>query len=440
MPVNVESQLVSSILRNSDFKTALANGVTAEMFHSHQDEWTWLETYWRKYRRHPTKAAFLAKFPDFRISRVDDTHYYTDEVKRSHVRHTLIGIVNDVTDALSDGDIDSAVKQMNASVISAYAGLNSQNDGDIFASYTDILGDVETRVRRANETGSSGIPSGFSKIDEELGGFNSGESIILGARLGSGKSWLLQAWAAAASAAGKCVLFDALEQSRAQVGMRLHALMSSSVGEQVFASNSLMRGKDFDVRAYRAFLKKLKREIRGRLHVSDTSRGLVSPLTIASQIERIQPDIVFIDYLTLLRKAVADWQGVAENSGAIKSLATRYDIPIVSAAQLNRNDGLGKGNEPPGAEALAQSDAIGQDADIVFTSKQISRHVITMKAAKVRNGPGGWLCWVEFDPTNGVVRDISANRAQTLMDKDADDAADEREGVVKTRLRRPASE
>lgn len=427
MPVSPEAQLISSVIVNSELRKAISAGITPDMFHHCHDEWQWLVDYWTRHRKQPSRVAFKARFDTFRLLKVDDTDHFIDEVRRSHTRTTMIGVVNTVADALADGDVDLAMKLMGTSMVQAYATLGTGNDTDIFSDYKDILFDVEARVQRVQETGLSGIPTGFSKVDEETGGHNPGELTIVGARLGHGKSWVLQSWAAHAAAKNYIVLFDALEQTRAQVGMRLHGLLSSSVGEKIFRTTSLMRGRDFDLRAYKAFLRDLKKTFTGRLHVSDTSRGLVSPMTIAGQIERWSPDIVFVDYITLLKRSGNEWFNVAELPGELKSIAGRYHIPIVAAAQLNRADGISRGNEPPGVESLSQSDAIGQDADAVYTMKQLSPSVTVMKAAKMRNGAGGWLSYLEFRPGDGIIKDISYQRAQILMDKDADAADAEKD-------------
>lgn len=427
MPRSPEADLISSVLRQQDMKTATAHGAVSDMFHSYNDEWMWLERYYRKYKRTPSKAAFKAKFADFRISLADDTAHFVDEVKKSHVKHILIGGINEAADSLGDGDLDLAMKKMQEAMLAGFAGIGGDADTDVLTDYTSVLDDVAARVRRVKETGSAGIRTGISKIDEETGGLMPGDLIVFSARLGSGKSWVMQSIAAHAAANGHRVLYDALEQTRAQVTMRLHSLLSGRSGKQVFKSRSLMQGKDFDFEEYKRFVRSLKNIIKGQIHVSDTARGLVSPLTVQGQIERWHPDIFFVDYLTLMKKSTSDWSGVAELPGQIKSLATRYEMPGVIAAQLNRQDGMGRGDEPPGAEALAGSDAIGQDADLVFTMKQLSKRIIALKCAKFRNGSAGWKCWIHFDPDAGALVDVSWQKAQRIMDQDADERDKEKD-------------
>jgi replicative DNA helicase len=427
VPTSPERLLLSSVMKQGDFKTALAHGATVEMFHTHHDEWAWLTNYYSQYRKMPAKATFSAKFPEFRIANVSDTLYLVEEVKKTHAQTVLIERMEEVAEMVATGDIDGAVRTMNASIVEVAAGVGVVGDSDILTDFSDILADVDSRVKRAKETGSAGIPTGFPRLDELIGGLNPGDIGVVAARLGQGKSWTMQKMATNAVTNGYNVVFDALEQTRAAVAFRIHSLLSSTTKE-VFNSTSLMRGKDFDPKKYRAFLRDLKSSVPGRLHVSDASRGRVSSLTIASQIEKHQPDIAFIDYIALMQRPQQDWQGVATLSGELKSLAGNYSIPIVYAAQLNREFGLGK--EPAGPEAIALSDAIGQDADLVITQRQLSRRVLAFRLAKNRNGPGDLRWWVEFDPANGVIKEVSYNRAMDLEDEDKDLADAEQDKAV----------
>ena len=418
MPSNPEQLLISSILKNGDFKTALAHGISGDMFHVYSDQWLWIESYYARYRRCPARETFAAKNSDFRILRANDTVFFTDEVKKSHARHLLIRLVNDIADDIASGDVDTAIKKAGPEIIAIASGIGVNTDTDIFSDFSDVWDEVKARHTRVAANGSSGIPTGFQSLDDITGGWNNGDLIVLGARLGQGKSWVLQKTAATAAAAGYTTVFDALEQSRSQVAMRIHTLLSAA-GESLFRTTSLMQGRDFDLRAYRKFLIRLKKVMPGRLHVSDMSRGKVSPLTVAAQIERHSPDLVIVDYLTLMQKNGPDWQGVAQLSSDMQSLAASYQIPIIVAAQLNRADGAGKG-EPPGPEAIAQSDAIGQDAAVLITMRQHTQSTLQMKLAKNRHGPGGDKWWVRFQPGEGVIDEISFADAQDLMDKDKD--------------------
>jgi replicative DNA helicase len=84
--------------------------------------------------------------------------------------------------------------------------------------------------------------------------------------------------------------------------------------------------------------------------------------------------LIVVDYLQLVKGSKENKNNrereVAEVSRGLKALAKDYKCPIIALAQSNRNSentkGIGKKqNYDPGLSDLRESDAIGQDADIV---------------------------------------------------------------------------
>ena len=163
-------------------------------------------------------------------------------------------------------------------------------------------------------------------------------------------------------------------------------------------------------------------QISGALVVSDHPR--ITPEYLAAQIERNKPSIVFVDYLTLMRTnrsgASKDWLNVGELSAELKALAEDYQIPIVTASQINR---AGAGNQTPGTEHLSYADAVGQDADCVITMVRSSQHLLKGKVAKYRNGEDGQKFNLLFDPGRGVLEEVNDSKAKDIME--ADDIAND---------------
>jgi replicative DNA helicase len=254
------------------------------------------------------------------------------------------------------------------------------------------------------------------------GGLPPGEFIIVGARLGQGKSWAMTKMAASALMEGYTALYDSLEMTRTNITLRVQTMLSQAVGRP-YAAADLMTGTTIpDLVEYREIIAHLQDHVPGALHVADTTKGRISPMTIAAQIERIQPDIVFVDYLTLLdMQGEGDWKSVAALSNAMQSLAQRYKIPIVAAAQLNRADG--RTREVPGSDALARSDSVGQDADQVMNLQRKSTRVVKQKLVKNRHGMDGMSWYSEFRPGAGVIEEINQERAYELIDEDGVDEA-----------------
>lgn len=424
MATNPEALLISSVLREKDFTTAMARGVTNELFHAYQDEWLWIERYFSKHRKTPSKLAFKNHFPEFQVKAVEDTAHFVDEVRKSHSMYAMTGAMRDAADLMADGDVNAASMLLQKSVVTVNSQIGGTNDVNILESWKGIYDDVKFRKDKFDSDGMAGVPTGFETLDERTGGLQPGQLWIVGARLGEGKSWAMLRMAVAAIIMGHKVHFAALEMSQVDVAMRIHNFLSGSVGKQVFQSMALSQGKNFDIKAYREFLRTLSQQIKGTMTVSDKRK--IGSLEIAAQIERHRPDVYFLDYLTLAKtQGDGGWQDIGRLAKDLKDIAGEYKIPIVSAAQLNRADGTGKAM--PGPEALAQADAIGQDADAVITMKKRSDTIIEFMLAKYRHGNAGYGWHAKMDLDRGEFNELSYNKAMDQIEKDKEAALSEKE-------------
>jgi replicative DNA helicase len=415
--------LISAIINSGDHITASSNGVTHKFFHSYPDESRWIENYISRHRRAPSKSAFRSKFPSFKITKsADDVAFFCDEVRLSHATAELSIAVEDILSDMEDGHVLDALKKMNRSSLSIVSAMSGEsNDSDVISNYTDVLDEVKRRMARRADFGQAGIPTGFPTLDERTGGPQPGQVWIWAARLGQGKTWSLVRNAAAAVFSGFNVQYDALEGSRPEIAMRFHTFASSEYGREVFKNSDLSMGQNFSPRRYKEFLQSLRNDVKGKMHIADTSKGPISPLSIAAQIERNTPDAVFLDYITLMDTADAsgdDWKSIGRLSAALKQVAQQYQVPIIAAAQLNRSAAIGK--DLAGPEALAESDAIGRDADAVITMRQLSKHVIAFKLVKYRHGRDGYLWYTKFLPNTGHFEEITFDEAQDAISDDKD--------------------
>jgi replicative DNA helicase len=419
LATHAETLLISAVIRTGDFTSAIHAGLSKNLFHVHRDEWNWVERYVNRYRKTPGKATFKNKFPEFRIKAVDDVSHYADEVKQEHARYKLSVAIDKALAMAENDNVDQAVKSLHSELVEIQSRMEGESaDFDLVKDYAEVYDDVKARVEKVLESGQAGIPTGFKTLDLLTSGPQPGDFWIVAARLGMGKTWTLVRMACAAMFAGHVVQYDALEQSKKQVAFRCHSFMSSEYGKEVFKSLDLHRGKGFDLRSYREFLRSLSKHVSGQMFISDTSRGRVSPLTIAAQVERNKVDAVYLDYLTLMEGASDSWRDTAKLSAEIKQLTTRYEIPVIAAAQINRT---GAGKEPPKAEHIGLSDAIGQDADCVVTMAQQSKHVIKFRLSKYRHGQDGDIWYTEFSPNTGKFQEISGDRAEEIIEEDLEE-------------------
>jgi replicative DNA helicase len=415
-----ENLLISSIVQTGEYQHLASQGISSAMFHTYDQEAAWLEKYIQKNGKAPSKQALRQTFPEFVIYKVDDVKHWCEEVHRTHKQQSIVNLMDDALNMVDAGDEDAALALVQAGLQSiATTSQGVRNNFDVFDNWDEVYDSVQTRVDRVRLHGYAGVPTGFQTLDDITGGMQPGWFGVVAARLGQGKTWTAVRMAWAAAIAQRKVHYFSLEQSRLQIAMRVHAFGSRQFSSEVFNPMDLNRGKGFDIRKYKQFLQDMRAQRgNGQFKINDTARGIVTPSTIAAVIETEQPDIVFIDYLTLLGTSSDDWRGTAKLSSEIQSTAQRFDIPIMALSQVNR---LGISKEPPGAEHLSQADAIGQDADLVLTMTQLSKNVQKMKLAKFRHGQGGDTWFAKFSPGTGEYEEIDHATAEDLIEQDQED-------------------
>lgn len=432
MPTSPELLLISAMLRTKDHVLPAARGICAEMFHGYRDEYEWIENYIAQHRRTPSVGAFREAFRGVVLKKVDDVEEYIEKVRENNTMIVLRNHLLAITNTMKDGDIAGALKKLNTASVEAEASyLGYGMDTNIFEDFQDIKEEAIRRKNRVDATGFAGIPTGFPTLDELTGGIQPGWFVLISARAGVGKTRSLIRMACAAVFSGYTALYDALEQTRYEIATQVYAFASSEFGHSVLKSLDLAQGKGFDVENFEKFLQNMKGTVQGKFHVADSTRGAIGTATMAAQIERHKADIAFLDFLTLMENT-DDWQGIANLSKRIKRMAQKYRIPIVTAAQVNRN---GAGRNDQGLDKLAGSDQLGQDADLVINAQKFSKSVIVMTVVKFRHGPEGQKFYLKFDPNQGVMEEITYEQAMDLKDKDEDNEERETKKKFKPRER-----
>lgn len=410
-----EQTLISAVLATQDLATALEHGIDAAHFTEYGTEWEFIRGYHAQHGHTPQRVIFRAKFPRFEVLDFPDVTTAITDFAIAYRRQGLAQMVRETVGLLKADDVEKAslaalntATRLNAmfSPVTATDGLRAKDS---------FLDEVRKRQERISLRGMSGIDLGFPTLNDRTGGAQPGELWVVGARLGNGKTWTLAKMAAAALIDGHDVEFVSLEQSSMAISFRIHTLLAHHFGFTI-SNRGLNSGRGIDIESYSDLLDKIDANIPGRLTVTDSSRGRVSPATLSARVEKVRPDVVFVDYLTLLSdnrgaRATEDWRVAATISGDVKVVAQEHDVPIVCAAQINRQ---GDGTTPAKVAHLAQADAIGQDADAVVTQAKTSKRLLQLLLAKYRHGEDGFTFYAQFEPDTGQIGEITSDRADEI--------------------------
>ena len=245
-----------------------------------------------------------------------------------------------------------------------------------------IVGDYEDQYFR--EKKEAKLYTGFSKLDDIIGGLEGGDVIVIGARPGVGKSAFTSQIILEMAKAGKRIGFYNLEMSEKQVYERL---LSNQSGIRL---NRIRRAIQFLGDEKERF-DKANRTLEGMDIL--VSSGTKSVSEIRNECRHQELDCIIIDYLQLVR-ADTRYQSRASEVGAIskaiKALAMELNVPIIALSQLNRTSEMRETKEPTMGE-LREAGDIEQDASIIILLWNLDNEDKTRKGLKVDKNRQGEL-------------------------------------------------
>lgn len=211
----------------------------------------------------------------------------------------------------------------------------------------------------------TGVPSGFTDLDEMTAGFQKSDLVILAARPSMGKTaFALNVVQHAAIEHGVRVAIFSLEMSKDQLVQRL--LCSEGMVDAQRLRRGALHDEDYPKLARAAGL------LSSAQIWIDDSAGL-TPLAMRSKARRLKAEhdigLIVVDYLQLMQgpqNIENRQQEISYISRSIKALAKELDIPVLALSQLSRApEQRGGEHRRPQLSDLRESGAIEQDADVV---------------------------------------------------------------------------
>lgn len=251
----------------------------------------------------------------------------------------------------------------------------------------------EIEAARGRDGQMTGIPTGFSGLDQLTNGLHPGQMIIIAARPAMGKSTLALDFARAAAIKHDMpTIFFSLEMGRSEIAMRLLSA-EGSIPLQA------MRKGTLDSRDWTTIAATRGRINDAPLYIDDSPN--MTLVEIRAKCRRLKQreglKMVVIDYLQLMtsgKRVESRQQEVSEFSRALKLLAKELGVPVIALSQLNRGPEQ-RADKKPALSDLRESGSIEQDADmVVLLHREAAYEKESPRAgeadlivAKHRNGP-----------------------------------------------------
>src|SRR5262252_2043090 len=403
---SAEALLISALINTGTVGAECQYGISAADFVGYSEEYNWLVNYLETYGEQPSAPVFAVKFPGFPGSEHANVRSAAQAVHDGVNRRRMATAVTEATQMIALDQLDAAYDLLKNSQPRSAAPLPR-------ALLTDATHLDEWHARHRS------IELPYPTLQRHTGGIRAGNLWYVAGRPGQGKSAHLSNFGQHGVLTGNRVLMYSLEMSIEEVRARFHASLGQAMGYKALTLTNL-RDRVVDEAMYRRFMDELSERLLtagGCLDVHTPADGPVSPSVVASRASEY--DLVIIDYVSLMAadgggSAVDDWRVLAKISNSLKQIALAQKCALLCAAQINRDGDTG--SAPPKLKNLAQSDALGQDGDVVLTMRSKPHDVATdFSLEKNRHGTSGIRFYTTFDPNHGVYTEISADHAEDLV-------------------------
>jgi len=303
------------------------------------------------------------------VPSVANVEYYAKIVRQKALLRNLISTSKHIMSKAFDETLD--VRKIIDEAEKTIFDIAERETVGEFVEPSDILNNIFAKIQKATTSTDeyTGVPSGFTKLDDLTDGFHNAELIIIAARPSMGKTAFVLNIALNVALKQKMpVAFFSLEMPREQLMLRLISSYANLEGYILRKPRLLLNNQE----KYEALAHAAEVLSETKIFINDSSQ--VEVMDIRSRLrqlvakEKIQ--LVVIDYLQLMsHSSYKDnrQQQIAEISRSLKSLARELDIPIIALSQLNRKvDERGGKDRHPQLSDLRESGAIEQDADLVL--------------------------------------------------------------------------
>ncbi|NOX43104.1 MAG: replicative DNA helicase [Gammaproteobacteria bacterium] len=323
---------------------------------------------------------------------------YAEIVRERSILRQLVQVGTEVCTSVYNREGRSSIELLDNAekLVFKIADRGARSRGG-FAPIKELLVTVVERIDtlfHSNEA-LTGIPTGWTDIDNRTSGLQNSDLIIVAGRPSMGKtSFAMNIVEHAAIKAGVTTAVFSMEMSSEQLAMR----MMSSLGR---IDQSKVRSGKLDDNDWPRLTHAVSMLSEAPVFIDDTPA--LSPNELRARARRLKREhnlgLIVIDYLQLMQVSGTSENRVneiSEISRSLKALAKELNVPVIALSQLNRSLEQ-RPNKRPIMSDLRESGAIEQDADIiafiyrdeVYNEDTVDKGVAEIIVAKHRNGPIG---------------------------------------------------
>lgn len=392
----VTLQILNKVLENKDFSIIESNGLGSEYFQDYSDEYQFIEDHYRSYGVVCDKETFIKQFPDFAFIEVNEPDdYLIQTVREEYLYSKTVPVIQKAANLLKD-DSRQAVEFLTSSLTDL--PIHEESSGVNIISEAKQRLDLYEYKQQHKDTWM--ITTGFPELDTIVGGWDKGEDfVILFARTGQGKSWVLAKTLTHAWQIGYRVGYISPEMSAIKIGYRFDTLLKN------FSNKDLLRGNE--IKEYHMFINELSQN--STPFIVKTPKDFGKRITITKLRTFIQAnklDILGIDGITYLadersKKGDSKTITLTNISEDLMSLSLELGVPILAVVQSNRSGVKESAEDVPDIENIRDSDGIAYNASKIISLKQQGPG-LKMVVKKNREGASGGSLLYRWDIDKGL--------------------------------------
>ncbi len=341
---------------------------------------------------------YLMELQDM-VAYIPHVQDYVKIIEEKFVLRHLIETSKKITEACySEADADEIIDMAESEIFKVQENRYKQDIISLSESIEDVKRKIE--IIRQQKKNVTGIPTGFSTLDELTTGFHPGEFVVIAARPGVGKTSfaLNMLLNACVNTQEKSTgLIFSLEMTSDQLIQRMLCTAAGISGQKLrkgIISQNDAHNISFSLNEF----------AKSNIYIDDSTSG--TPIDIKAKARRLKRekdlDFLIVDYLQMMRlgRAAENKQiEVTEISRSMKLLAKELSIPVIALAQLSRSPEKRGGDKKPILSDIRDSGSIEQDADVVIfihrkfetfnDANNMQCDYAVLDLAKQRNGPIG---------------------------------------------------
>ena len=193
------------------------------MFLNYEEEFEYIENFYKEYGKVPDKETFLNQFPDFNLIEVAESDkYLLDNINEEYLYFKTVPVVQNIEEKLKSNS-DEAVEYLLQEIPKLISLQRTEG--------IDIIQNAEQRYNEYREKLKGKdlqyITTGSEELDKYLKDLVNGEElVVLFARIGQDKSWILNKMLAHSWQIGYNVGLISPEMSATKIGYRFDTLLN----------------------------------------------------------------------------------------------------------------------------------------------------------------------------------------------------------------------